>query len=131
MSEGPPQPAPGDPGSPVDYPADVGLPPPVYPGPPGYPVYPGLTPYPVKPPGTNGKAIAALVCALAGLPFCGVPSVAGLVFGVIAMRETGRTGQDGYGLAVAGAVIGGLTTAGLVLLALLWIGVLVSGFTLA
>lgn len=128
MSDGPPQPAPGDPGGPVEYPADAVLPPPVYPGPPGYP---GWDPYRApKPPGTNGKAIAALICALAGLACCGLPSVAGLVFGVIAMRETRRTGQDGYGLALAGAVIGGLITAGLVLLTLLWIGVVVSGFTL-
>lgn len=63
--------------------------------------------------------------------FCGLPSVVGLILGVIAMRETKRTGQDGYGLALAGAVIGGLVTAGLVLLALLWIGFIASGFTMA
>ncbi len=133
MSVGPP-PGPGDPQRPLDYPADVALPPPIYPGPQGYPGlpgYPAFDPYAaVKPPGTNGKAIAALVCALVGVAFCGLPSVGGLVFGVIAMRETRRTGQDGYGLALAGAIIGGLITAGLVLLALLGIGVVVSGFTL-
>ena len=113
---------------PVDYPADVGLPPPVYPGAAGYP---GYAPYPpTKPPGTNGKAIAALVTSLLGLVCCGLPSIAGLVLGVIGMRETKRTGQDGYGLALAGAVIGGLVTAGLVLMVLLWIGVIASGFSL-
>ena len=134
MSAGPPQPVPGNPDGPVDYPADMALPPPVYPGPQGYytyPGYPGFGPYgPAKPPGVNGYAIAALVCALAGLAFCGIPSVGGLVFGIIAMRDTKRTGQDGYGLAVAGTVVGGLITAGLVLLALLWVGMVVSGFTL-
>lgn len=143
MSEGPQQPLPGDPNAPWEYPADPGLPPPIHPGPPagfpvppgypplGYPGYPGWDPYrPAKPPGTNGKAVGALIAALVGLLFCGVPSVVGLVLGVIAMRETKRTGQDGYGLALAGTVIGGLVTAGLVLMILLWIGVIASGFSL-
>lgn len=144
MSDGPSQaPPPGDPNAAWEYPADPGLPPPVYPGPqpgfpgapgfpsPGYPGYPVYDPYrPVKPLGTNGKAVGALIAALVGLVFCGVPSVGGLVLGVIAMRETKRTGQDGYGLALAGAVIGGLVTAGLVLMILLWIGVIASGFSL-
>jgi hypothetical protein len=150
VSDGPQQPAPGDPNAPLDYPADPGLPPPIYPPPPlggfpgasgypgtpgypppGYPVYPGYDPYlPAKPLGTNGKAIAALVSALAGLVFCGLPSVAGLILGIVAMRETKRTGQDGYGLALAGAIIGGVLTAGLVLMILLWIGVFASGFSL-
>lgn len=135
MSEGPAQPPAGEPNAAWDYPADPGLPPPVYPGPhagfPGYPAYPGYDPYrPAKPLGTNGKAVGALIAALIGLLFCGVPSVAGLVLGVIAMRETKRTGQDGYGLALAAAIIGGLVTAGLVLMILLWIGVFASGFSL-
>lgn len=150
MSDGPQQPSPGDPDAPWEYPADPGLPPPIHPGlqpgfpgapgfppgapgypPPGYPMYPGYDPYrPTKPFGTNGKAVGALIAALAGLMFCGVPSVAGLVLGVIAMRETKRTGQDGYGLALAGAIIGGVVTAGLVLMILLWIGIVASGFSL-
>ncbi len=101
---------------------DAGLPPPVYPPPyagtppPGdgfggspYSAYPSPYPtypmYPLRPPGTNGKAIAALATALGGLICCGLPSVVGLVLGVIAMRETRRTGQNGFGLAVAAVVI--------------------------
>jgi len=76
--------------TPLDYPADAaGLPPPIYPPPfpgaygyqpgyAGYPAYaaPGYDPYrPTKPPGTNGKAIAALVTSLAGLMCCGLPSI--------------------------------------------------------
>ena len=67
-----------EPNAPVDYPTDAGLPPPVYPPPytgaPGYPPAPdyypgaGCDPYrPTKPPGTNGKAIAALACSMAGM----------------------------------------------------------------
>ena len=87
-----------DPNPPVDYPPDAALPPPVYPPPypgvVGYPGYPGYyqggyDPYrPAKPPGTNGKAIAALVTSLVGLFCCGLPSIVGLILGVIAMRET-------------------------------------------
>lgn len=61
-----------------------------------------------KPPGTNGKATAALVTSLAGLLLFGLPSIAGLILGIIAMRETKQTGQDGYGIALAGTIIGGL-----------------------
>jgi hypothetical protein len=118
---------------PVDYPPDAGLPPPVYPPPyPGataYPGYQGYDPYqPVKPPGTNGKAIAALVLSLAGLLCCGLPSIVGLIFGVIAMRETKRTGQDGYAIALVGAIIGGLVVAGWVLYLLLSISIYASGW---
>ncbi|KRE29285.1 hypothetical protein ASG82_27110 [Mycobacterium sp. Soil538] len=94
---------------------DPGLPPPVYPppypGPPppgyysAYPAYATYPGYPPRPPGTNGKAIAALATALGGLICCGLPSIVGLVLGIIAMRETRRTGQNGFGLAVAAVVI--------------------------
>jgi hypothetical protein len=115
-----------DPEQPVDYPADVGLPPPVYPGATGYP---GYAPYPpMKPPGTNGKAIAALITSLLGLVCCGLPSIAGLVLGVIGMRETKRTGQDGYAIALVGAVIGGIAVAGWVVYLLLLIGIYASGW---
>jgi hypothetical protein len=122
-----------DPYAPVDYPtAYPPLPPPVYPAPPfptGYPGYQAYDPYRFgKPPGTNGKAIAALVCALAGLMFCGLPSIAGLILGIMAMRECRRTGQDGYGLALAATIVGGLVVALFVLYLLFMIGIAASGF---
>ncbi len=124
-----------DPFAPVDYPTGYpALPPPVYPQGAGYPAagYPGFQPYEpyrvVKPPGTNGKAIAALVSALVGFMFCGLPSIAGPILGVIAMRECRRTGQDGYGLALAGTIIGGLVTAMWVLYLVFVIGIAASGF---
>lgn len=107
-----------------------GYPPPGYPQagypPPGYPPqnqpyqggYPGgygnpYDPYaPARPVGTNGKAIAALVTSVAGLAFCGLPSIVGLVLGVLAMRETKRTGQEGHGLALAGVIVGALSIVG-------------------
>lgn len=112
--------APPSGGYPPPYPPPSGYPPPypvgAYPPPPaGYPPqppYPGYHPYDPygqgKPPGTNGKAIAALVTAVGGLVLCGLPSIAGIILGIIAMRETKQTGQDGYGLALAGLIIGSL-----------------------
>jgi len=114
-----------------DYPPPAGYPQPGYqqagyppPGmpPPGYPPqYQGgyggygapYDPYaPARPVGTNGKAIAALVTSLSGLVFCGVPSIVGLILGVIAMRETKRTGQEGHGMALAGVIVGALSVVG-------------------
>ena len=156
LEDSPQQP---DPYAPVDYPTNVGLPPPVYgPGPSGYPPPgyppsgypppgyppPGYQPYaggypyatdpydpyrPRKPLGTNGKAIGVLATSLAGLMFCGLPSIVGLFLGIVAMRETKRTGQDGYGIALAGTIIGGLVTAGWVLYLLLFIGLYASGWS--
>jgi Domain of unknown function (DUF4190) len=123
-------------GAPVDYPAGAGLPPPVYPQPypgaPGYPPafgFPGAyDPYrPTKPPGTNGQAIAALVCSIAGFMCC-ASSIAGLILGVMAMRETKRTGQEGYGLALAGAILGGVGVAFVAITTLLYIGLIASGW---
>ncbi|OBA94235.1 hypothetical protein A5662_19725 [Mycobacteriaceae bacterium 1482268.1] len=126
-----------DPYAPVDYPTHYPpLPPPVYPQAAGYPMgYPGYSPYdpyrPAKPAGTNGKAIAALVTALAGLMFCGLPSIAGLVLGIIAMRECRRTGQDGYGLALAGTIVGGIVVALIVLYLVFIIAIAASGYQYA
>jgi len=124
-----------DPEQPVDYPADVGLPPPVYPGYPGYPVAPsyysgGYDPYrPTKPPGTNGMAIAALAVSAASLVlFCGIPSFIGVVLGIIAMRETKRTGQDGFGMALAGTIIGALPTVLWLLYLFVFISISASGW---
>ena len=72
---GPPR-YPGESDEPLDYPEGAGLPPPVYPVPhPGLPgsgyhsPYPDFAAYqrPAPPPGTNRKAIVALVCAVAGV----------------------------------------------------------------
>ncbi len=119
-----------DPNPPVDYPIDAGLPPPVYPMPyPGYPGAPGYYPgaydpyRPMKPPGTNGMAIAALAVSLGSLVlFCGIPSIVAVILGVIAMSQTRRTGQEGFGLALAGTIIGAVPTVLWLLFLLLFIG---------
>ena len=53
--------------------------------------------------GTNGFAIASLVCSIVA---CGVGSVLGIVFGHIARRQIRRTGEGGNGLAIVGMVVG-------------------------
>jgi hypothetical protein len=57
-----------------------------------------------------------------------VPSIVGLILGVVGMRETKRTGQDGYALALIGAIIGGLAVAGWVVYLLLSISIYASGW---
>ena len=118
-----------------DYPSESGLPPPIYPPPPppGYPgvpaYYPAYDPYrQLTPPGTNGKAIASLVTSIAGWVCCAPLAIVGLILGVIAMRETKRTGQEGWGMALAGTIIGGLFTVGLLIVLLLYIALIFSGW---
>jgi hypothetical protein len=127
-----------DPNAPVDYP-DAGLPPPVYPPPyagvPGYPPAPGYYPgaydpyHPMKPPGTNGLAIAALVVSVASLMlFCGIPSFVGVILGIVAMQQTRRTGQDGFGLALTGVIVGAIPTVLWLLYLIVVVGIFASGW---
>lgn len=106
-------------------PPPPGFPPPGFP-PPGNPPQYGSTPYPpeygapnpyppnpyqggygvpIAEPGTNPLAIFSLVASVAGL-LCGVGSVIGIVLGAIALNQIKRSRQGGYGLAVAGIVVG-------------------------
>lgn len=94
--------------------------------PPGYmPPPPPPPPEGFQPPKpTSGKAVAALVCGVAGplagffCPLLGVAVLVGLVLGVIALLETGKGGsRSGRGLAIAGTVLSGLSlvaTAGVI-----------------
>ena len=66
--------------------------------------------------GTNGLAIASLISSFAGL-ICCVGSIVAIVLGTVALDQIKRTRQDGYGLAVAGIVVGIVTLVGSVLVA--------------
>jgi hypothetical protein len=108
----PPPPPPGYAGFPppgghgaqygVPYPPSPGgyAPPPEYGAP-----YPGGYGYPVAAAGTNSLAIFSLVASVVGL-LCGVGSIIGIVLGAIAINQIKKTRQGGYGLAVAGIVVG-------------------------
>jgi hypothetical protein len=83
--------------------------PPSYPPPPGgygYPPPPG----PGQGVGTNGMAIASLVCSLFGW-LCLIGPMLGLIFGFIALGQIKQTGQGGRGMAIAGIVIGAIAIA--------------------
>ncbi|TDH51752.1 DUF4190 domain-containing protein [Mycobacterium eburneum] len=114
-----PPPPPGYPPPAAGYPP----PPPPYPGPSGYPGYPSpYDPYAQgRPPGTNGMAIASLVTSLAGLFLCFVPSVVGMILGIIALGQCNRTGQEGRGMAMAGTIIGAVLTALGVIVFIVWL----------
>ncbi|QLL09970.1 DUF4190 domain-containing protein [Mycobacterium vicinigordonae] len=80
----------------------------------GYP--PPMGGYPVAQ-GTNGMAIASLVCSLAGPFFCGVSTILGVIFGFIGLNQIKSSGQQGRGLAIAGIVISAVTiVAGVIIL---------------
>jgi hypothetical protein len=94
-------------------------PPPQYGPPPGY----GQAPYgpppgygypPPYPRPTNQLAIVSLVLAFVFAP-------AGLILGIVARKQIRRTGEEGAGLALAGIIVGGISTAFFVLMILFWI----------
>ncbi|WP_110471174.1 hypothetical protein [Williamsia limnetica] len=65
---------------------------------------------------TNVCAVIALLTALLGF------FLPGLVFGVIGMIQCGRRGEDGWGMAFAGALISAIVF----LILLLWLGVVIA-----
>ncbi len=85
----------------------VGYPAPGYP--PGYPA----AGYPPAQAGTNSLAIFSMIAAVLGLlPLCGfLFSIAGGVLGAFAINQIKRSGQGGYGLAVAGIAVSVATLA--------------------
>lgn len=56
-------------------------------------------------PGTNGKAVASVICGATGMFFL-VPALPAIVLGHVARHEIRRTGEQGDGMAVAGLVMG-------------------------
>ncbi len=53
-----------------------------------------------------------------------------MILGVIAMRETRSTGQDGHGLAMAGTIVGGLMVVFAVLGVLVYVALIASDWSL-
>ncbi|TGD88021.1 DUF4190 domain-containing protein [Mycolicibacterium sp. CH28] len=116
----PPQmPPPGYPAGPAPYPGPQyggGYPPP--PPPPqqyGAAPYPGGYGYPAPDSGTNPMAIASLVASVIGV-LCGIGSIVGIVLGGVALSQIKQTRQGGYGLAIAGIVVGVAT----LIIGLIW-----------
>lgn len=86
--------------TPPPYGAPSAYPPAAYP-PPGYGAF---TPAPK----TNTLAVFAMIASIAGfiwlLPLIG--SVAGAIMGHISLGQIKRTGEKGYGMALAGVIVG-------------------------
>lgn len=107
----PPTPGPyGTPGYPEGTAPYPGQPADGYPPPPPPPQY-GAAPYaggygyPTPESGTNTLAIWSLVASVIGV-LCGIGSIVGIVCGIIALNQIKQTRQGGYGLAIAGIVVG-------------------------
>lgn len=86
------------------------------------PPYPYWQPQPPSR-GTNGLSIAALVLGIVWIYWIG--SILAVIFGHVAIGQIKRTGASGYGMAVAGLVLGYI---GVAILLLLIIGGFASGF---
>jgi len=56
--------------------------------------------------GTNGLAVAALICGLFWIG--GIGSLLGVIFGIVALSQIRQRGGAGRGMAIAGIVLGGL-----------------------
>lgn len=69
--------------------------------------------------GTNGLAIASLVCSLVGPFTCGLTTIVGVILGHVALSQIKRSGQEGRAMAIAGLVIGYLSLVAAVLLVVL------------
>ena len=100
-------------GYPPSYPSAPQYPPaPPYgsaPPPYGYGAPPqyGMPPYAYgqQLPGTNGMAIASLVCSLFGFLY-GITAILAIVFGFVARSQMKQRPQAGKGLSLAGIIVG-------------------------
>jgi hypothetical protein len=87
---------------------------------PDHPVYADAPPPPMLSlphapmPGTNGLAIAALCCGLAGI--IPIAAIVGIVLGSVALNQLQTRVQRGKGMAIAGIVLGSLWLLGWVAL---------------
>lgn len=81
--------------------------------PPQHYAYPPLAPAPVS--GTNGLAIAALIVSLVS---CGP---VGLVLGIVSLNQIKASGEQGRGMALAGVIIGALSTLFWMAAIILWV----------
>ena len=78
-------------------------------GAPASPAYGYGAPMVPMAPKTNGMAIAALVCALAGLVTC-VSAPVGAILGHVARRQIRERGEGGDGMALTGIIVGWILT---------------------
>lgn len=73
----------------------------------------------------NGLAIGSLVSSLVGIPaavvcFGFIGSILGIVLGIVALNQIGKSGQKGKGMAIAGIALGALGLVGVGLVSVLF-----------
>lgn len=117
------------PPTPQAPPAPPGYQPPAPPGgyqapyqqPGGYPSAQPYQPYPAPQPysygygdmrpRTNGMAIASMVCSFVFFLY-GIPSLVGLILGLVSLNQIKQRGEGGKGMAITGIVLGALGIVG-------------------
>lgn len=90
---------------------------------------PGPIPYPQVLPRTDGMCVAAMILGIVGLVLIWVPFLAwilgllGIVFGALGMKSVrdNPTGRSGYGMGLAGLILGTLSLVGGVGLFVVWV----------
>ena len=69
-----------------------------------------MNPYPFTPPvrPTSGYAVASMICGIVGFMLCFlvIPSIAAVILGHLALRDTANGVRPGHAQAVAGLVLG-------------------------
>lgn len=90
------------------------------PPPPPHPGYPA-------PPQANSLALLSLILSLVSLIFFGLPGIAAAIMGHVALGRIKRTGERGYGQAVAGIIIGWLGFAYFLVLFSIWVVLAAAG----
>jgi hypothetical protein len=68
--------------------------------------------------GTNGMAIAAMVCGLCGF-LCLVPGLVGIILGIVSLPQIKRSRQSGRGMAITGIAVGSFWILAFILLLVL------------
>ncbi len=63
------------------------------------------TPAPGTGQGTNGLAVASLVCGILGW-LCGIGAILAIILGFVAKNQIRTSGQSGDGMATAGIILG-------------------------
>ncbi|WP_460773987.1 DUF4190 domain-containing protein [Microbacterium sp. GXF7504] len=92
----------------------------------GYAPQPGYTPYPEQPK-TNTLAIVSLIASLAGVIVVAfVGQIVGIITGHMALSQIKQRGENGRGLALAGVIIGYVSLALYIVLAIVFIGIFVA-----
>jgi len=93
----------------------------------GYQQQPGYPAPAYQPAGTNGLAVASMILGILGFVTCGLTSVLAVIFGHVSLGQIKRTGEQGYGMALTGVILGWILTG---LWLLYWIMVVFFGWGL-